>query len=124
MMAVSDQPPLNPVEAEQHLWRFGQDIARGVRIVSDAEEAFTTADREYDRAKARAQLAADGKTVADREAQVELATVEERDAKDVAWVAYQHAKRTMKAIESQLTAVQSIAADLRQQYSVAGVRER
>lgn len=123
-MEQPTQPPLNPVEAEHFLWKYGQDIAKGVRIVSDAEKHYTETLAAYDRAKSKAQLAADGGTVADREAQVELATVSERDARDVALVALNHAKRTMKAIESQLTAVQSIAADLRQQYSVAGVREQ
>ncbi|MGN0095080.1 MAG: hypothetical protein ACI38U_03360, partial [Corynebacterium sp.] len=88
--------------------------------VTDKLRAYRKADADYDRAKARAQLAAEGKTVADREAAVELATVAERDARDVAEVAYSHVNRRVKAFEKELDAIRSIGANVRQMYSVAG----
>ena len=123
-MTAPDRHPLNPVEAESAVWKFGQDLARGIRIVSDAEKLAVDAQRAYDRARAAAQLAADGKTVADRDAQVELATSDERDARDVASLAFADAKRTMKMLETRSSGAQSILKSLMQAYATAGTGER
>ncbi|WP_010120191.1 hypothetical protein [Corynebacterium nuruki] len=123
-MTAPDRHPLNPVEAEGAVWKFGQDLARGIRIVSDAEKRAVDAQRAYDRARAAAQLAADGKTVADRDAQVELATSDERDARDVASLAFADAKRTMKMLETRSSGAQSILKSLMQAYATAGTGER
>lgn len=116
--------PLNPVGAEKAVWEFGQELARSIRVVTDAEKAAVDSQRAYDRARARAQLDADGKTVADRDAQVELATADERDARDVAAVAFADAKRTMKMLETRSSGAQSILKSLMQAYSMAGAGER
>lgn len=112
--------PLNPVQVEQRIMKLSNLISAGVRQVTNALRDYRRADAAYDRAKAHAQLAAEGKTVADREAQVELATVDERDAKDVAEVAYSHVNRRVKAFERELDAIRSIGASVRSMYSVAG----
>lgn len=112
--------PLNPVEVERRIMELSNLIAQGVQQVTDHLRSYRQADAEYDRAKARAQLAAEGKTVADRDAVVELATVTERDAKDVAEVAYSHVNRRVKAFERELDAIRSIGASVRSMYAVAG----
>lgn len=112
--------PLNPVAVERRILELSNLISQGVKQVTDRLRAYRQADAEYDRAKARAQLAAEGKTVADREAAVELATIAERDARDVAEVAYSHVNRRVKAFEKELDAIRSIGANVRQMYSVAG----
>ena len=112
--------PLNPVEVERRIMELSNLIAQGVQQVTDHLRSYRQADAEYDRAKARAQLAAEGKTVADRDAVVELATVDERDAKDVAEVAYSHVNRRVKAFERELDAIRSIGASVRSMYAVAG----
>ena len=119
-METPPTEPLNPVQVEQRILKLSNLIAEGVKQVTDHLRAYRQADAEYDRAKARAQLAAEGKTVADREAEVELATVTERDARDVAEVAYSHVNRRVKAFEKELDAIRSIGANVRQMYSVAG----
>ena len=118
MRVVSE--PLNPVEVERRIMELSNLIAQGVQQVTDHLRSYRQADAEYDRAKARAQLAAEGKTVADRDAEVELATVDERDAKDVAEVAYSHVNRRVKAFERELDAIRSIGASVRSMYAVAG----
>ena len=118
MRVVSE--PLNPVEVERRIMELSNLIAQGVQQVTDHLRSYRQADAEYDRAKARAQLAAEGKTVADRDAVVELATVTERDAKDVAEVAYSHVNRRVKAFERELDAIRSIGASVRSMYAVAG----
>ena len=112
--------PLNPVEVERRIMELSNLIAQGVQQVTDHLRSYRQADAEYDRAKARAQLAAEGKTVADRDAVVELATEDERDAKDVAEVAYSHVNRRVKAFERELDAIRSIGASVRSMYAVAG----
>lgn len=119
-METPPTEPLNPVQVEQRIMELSNLIAAGVKKVTDALRDYRAADAAYDRAKAHAQLAAEGKTVADREAEVELATVEERDAKDVAEVAYSHVNRRVKACERELDAIRSIGASVRSMYSVAG----
>jgi hypothetical protein len=54
----------------------------------------------------------------------ELATTEERAARDVADAAYRYADRLAKALESELRAYQSIGASVRATFGVAGVGER
>jgi hypothetical protein len=123
-METPEGHPLNPVDAERAVWKFGQDLARGIQIVTAAEKDAVDTQRAYDRAKAHAQLAADGKNVADREAQVELATEDERDARDIAALAFADAKRKMKMLETRSSGAQSILKSLMQAYSMAGTGER
>ncbi|MEY8565163.1 hypothetical protein [Corynebacterium sp.] len=119
-METPPTEPLNPVQVEQRIMELSNMIAAGVQQVTNKLRAYRQADAAYDRAKAHAQLAADGKTVADREAEVELATIDERDAKDFAEVEYSHVNRRVKAFEKELDAIRSIGANVRQMYSVAG----
>ena len=46
--------------------------------------------------------------------------MDEREARDVAEIAYRHADKIHKALDSELRAWQSIGASVRQQYAVAG----
>ena len=110
---------LNPVDIEKRIRELAYGIARGVQICSDAYAAFLKADREYDRAYAKAFLRATG-SVDTRKQQTELDTVAERDALDVADVAYRYADRNAKALESELRAYQSVGASVRAMYNVAG----
>lgn len=112
--------PLNPVDVERRIMELSNLIAQGVQQVTNHLRDYRAADAAYDRARAEARLAAEGKTVADRDAQVELATIEERDAADVAEVAYSHVNRRVKAFERELDAIRSVGASVRQMYSVAG----
>jgi len=110
---------LNPVDVEQTIRETANDIARGVRIVSEAETAARQARAAYDRAYAHAYLAAPG-PAHEKKYHAELATTAERDAMDVAELAFRHAERTAKALDGKLRAFQSIGASVRQMYA-AGV---
>ncbi|WP_291475733.1 hypothetical protein [Corynebacterium sp.] len=111
--------PLNPVQIEAHLTELVTRISRGIRITSDRYAAFLEADREYDRAKARWYLEAEG-PVKEREAVVELETAVEREARDVAEAAYKHADRQSKALDLEVRTYQSLGASVRQAYGNAG----
>ena len=114
-----DETPLNPVLVEQQIQELANAIARGIPIVSDAEKAMVEAKRHLDREVAHATLEATG-TVMDRQAQVELETQAAREEYDLAYVAYRHAERTAKSLESRLRALQSVGASVRSMYGVAG----
>ena len=107
--------PLNPVTIEAAIQRCKHNIARGVRIVSDAERKARAAEAEYDRAVARAYLNHEG-PVHEKRYVAELATEKERDARDIAQLAFKHADRQARALESELRAYQSIGASVRAMY--------
>lgn len=101
--------PINPVQLETAVDRVRDHIARGVRHVSDAEARATTAAREFDRAYARAFLAHHGPQTEKRyAAELDPAVVAARDERDVADLAFRHARRQAEALRDELSAYQSI----------------
>lgn len=98
---------MNPVDVERAIMELSNDIAKGVRVVSDALEAFKTAGREYDLAYAKAFMAYQGPAHSKRYA-ADLATADERRAMDVAEVAYKYAASRAKSLEAELSASQSV----------------
>ena len=110
---------LNPVDVERGIREVAERIARGVSVVSERYGAFLTAERAYDQAFARAYMAHEG-PAHERKYAAELATEREREARDVADVAFRYADRTARALENELRALQSVGASVRQMYSVAG----
>lgn len=109
---------LNPADIERSIRETATDIARGVRVVSQAEAEYREKNRLYDRAFASAYLAADG-PAHEKKYRAELATTRERDEVDVAELAFKHAERTAKSLEAKLRAFQSVGASVRTMYSGA-----
>lgn len=110
---------MNPVEVEHNILTLSNRIANGVGVYSKALQEFKDADRAFDRAYAGAYLAAEG-SIKDREQQATLATMQQREARDIAEVKMKHADRLAKALEGELRAMQSIGASVRAMYGVAG----
>lgn len=112
---------LNPVDVEQTVAKTVVDIAHGVRGVSERHRSKLSADRLYDHAYAVGYMAHEGPQTEKKYA-AEKATQQERIAKDVAEVAYQHALRQMRALQGKLSAFQTIAKSVNQMYgaSVSG----
>lgn len=114
---------LDPVSIEDAIREIANRIGKGVVVVNRRYEEFLTADREYDRAYARAYL--DGDFPAhERKHRAELATGEARQVRDVADAAFRFADRTAKALEAELRAHQSLGASVRSMYGVAGRGEQ
>jgi hypothetical protein len=111
--------PLNPEDIEQQIREIANHITRGVPIVTERHAEFATAAHLYDLAYARAYMAYEGPSHAKRYA-AELATENERRTRDVAEVAYNHAKRTASALTEELRAWQSVGASIREVYRNAG----
>lgn len=112
-MTVADV--LNPVDIEQAIRTCADRIHAGVKVVTERERLFREADRAYDQAYAHAYLAAEG-PAHEKKYRAELDTATERDARDVAEVAFRHAERTAKAVEAELRAWQSVGASVRAMY--------
>lgn len=116
-MAADDE--ITPAGVEARIREVSNEIARGVRIVSDRYATFLEADRHYDQQFAAAYLDHAGPAHEKKHA-AELETREAREVKDVADVAYKYARDRAKALEEELRAMQSVGASLREQYAVAG----
>jgi hypothetical protein len=114
---------LSPVQIETAIRNVSNRISESVSVCSERYSTFLAADRAYETAFARAYLAHNGPAHEKKHAAV-LATDTEREARDVADVAYRFADRLAKALESELRALQSVGASIREQYRVAGVGER
>lgn len=106
---------LNPVVVEQQILDVATHIERGVHVVRDAEAACSAAKREFDRAWALAYGKAPG-SVKNREVEASLATMDEREAFEIAEVAYHHAQRLSRALEKKLDALRSVGASVRAAY--------
>lgn len=114
---------INPVDLEKRIDNLSNEIAKGVRHVSSAEKKKLDTERVYDRAFAAAFLAHPGPQTEKKYA-AELATEQERLDRDVAYVAFRHAERQMKALESALSSAQSRLKSVMAMFGAAGVTPR
>jgi hypothetical protein len=110
---------LNPVDIENSIGAVTDQIAKGVRVVTNAETEAARLRRDFDRAYAMAYGAAEG-SIQDRKYKAELATMPEREAAETAEIAFRHAQRTARALERKLDALRSQGASVRAMYDVAG----
>ena len=106
---------MNPVTIEQQISTVVDDIAKGVRIVTDAEYEAARLRRAYDRAYALAYGSAQG-SIQDRKYAAELATADQRAEAENAEIAFRHAQRTARALEKKLDALRSQGASVRAMY--------
>ena len=111
--------PANPVQVETAIRTLANRISAGVLECDKSYRAWLAAERDYDRAFARAYLRHDG-PAHEKKYAAELATEAERDARDVADAVHRLNDRQSKALQDELRAWQSIGASVRGQYAVAG----
>lgn len=114
---------INPESIERAIRVCSNRIAKGVDICDETYRAFQTADRAYDAAFAHAYLSHAG-AAHEKKFAAELATRQEREARDVADAAYRYADRKSRALQDELRALQSVGASVRAMFSVAGIGER
>lgn len=114
---------INPVDVEKAIREVSERIAKGVKICDEHYRRFLDADRAYDAAFAKAYLEHQG-PAHEKKHGAELATAQQRQARDVADAAYRYVERQARALDSELRALQSVGASVRAMYSVAGVGER
>ena len=114
---------LNPVDVERQIMDTANEICRGVSLGSERHDRKVTTDREYDAQLAQAFLDYEGPQTEKKYA-AELATQNEREARDVADVAYRYAEKKMRALELKLSALQTVAKSVNGMYQTAGRGER
>lgn len=105
----------NPVDVERRIEETAARIARGVRVVSDAEREMKAAKRDFDLAMAFALKKAEGPEYL-RKAQAAIDTMPHRERAENAELTYKHAVRTADALERELYAWQSILNSVRAMY--------
>lgn len=115
--------PFTPVSVEDAIRTAANRIAKGVGVWRNALEAHLTAERDYDHAYAAAYMDHPGAAHEKRYA-AELATLGEREHRDTCHVTFKYADRQLKAIESELMAMQSINKSVKAAYNAVGVTER
>lgn len=115
--------PVNPVEVERRIFDTLNRIAEGINLRSDLYADFLKADADYDRAHALAYVNATGPAHM-RGFLAEVQTADERFTRDAADAAYRHAERRAKALEAELSALQSVLKSILASYGAAGVGER
>lgn len=114
---------LTPVAVENHIRELSTRIAKSASVCNERYQVFLEADRAFDQAYAKAFLAHDGPQTEKRYA-ADLASIEQREARDVADAAYRYADRLSKALSAELMAFQSLNKSVLAQYGAAGVGER
>jgi hypothetical protein len=110
--------PLNPEQVEAAMYRCSMRIARSVRVVSDAEAAYKELDRAYDKAYAQAFIDYEGPQT-EKKFGATLATMEEREARDIAYQTFNYVKRLSEAVQDELRTLQSINKSVLAMYSAA-----
>lgn len=96
---------------------------KGVQILADAEAKQVTLTLEADRAEYSAFLQAQG-TVADRQAMAKLASIDARQAAELAKVEVSRVKVKLKQLSEAQMAVQTSARMIELQFRTAGTGER
>lgn len=110
---------LNPVDVENSIRGVSNRIGKGVQVCDERYRTFLQADHTLDLAYARAYMAHEG-PAHEKKYAAELATEQERAARDVADAAYRYADRQAKALDLELRAMQSVGASVRAMYATAG----
>lgn len=118
-MSGGESEVLNPVDIELMIRKFSNEIAKGVAAVSRAHAEHKRTARVLDLAFARAYMASKGPSH-EKKYLAEIATEQERMDADVAEVAFRHAERQMKALETQLSSAQTISKSVNQMFGASG----
>lgn len=101
--------PLTPVQVEAAIQWCLHHLSRGVGIVDETHKAALETEAHYDRARAHAFLAHDGPQTEKRHAaEIDEDVITARDDRDVAKLAYEHACRTYRRLEKELSGFQSL----------------
>jgi hypothetical protein len=99
--------PLNPVEVEGQIRTLANRLSKGIPVVAGALAEYKTALRTYEVEEAKAYMRHTGPAHEKKYAAV-IAAEDFRKAADDAEVVFKHADRTARAVESELSAFQSL----------------
>jgi hypothetical protein len=120
--AAEEIPVLNPADAERWIRQVKDEIAKGVRIVTNTEMEAKSKKRAFDLAWAYAIKRSEGPEYL-RKADATIATMSHREESDNAAIALGHAERRAKALDKELFAAMAINSNIRSMWTAAGVAE-
>lgn len=107
-------------ELEEKLLATVAELRDATDNLTDLAREWAKADHYYRHAKAIAYLSSDGKTVADKQAQVDKVCKEEREKAHTADALREAQREKVRALMAELTAYQTIAANMRADMNLAG----
>jgi hypothetical protein len=107
---------LNPVDLEREIQEISRRMHVGIKVISDLNEAYKAAKRAHDVAKAQAYVDHDGPQAEKRQVS-ELAVVDLRVAMDEAKVKLDYARDHARALEKELSGLQSVNSNVRAMYN-------
>lgn len=112
--------PITPAQVVRHLAALSRDLDQAVETLHTADLAADLTDRLFDTAFAHAFLKAEG-SVDVRKHIAGLATMNEREDRDVSRAARDYAKNRLRSIERRIDVGRSYNSALRAEASLAGV---
>ncbi len=107
---------LNPVDIEAAIQDINRRMHQGIKVVSRLNDEYKAAKRAHDFAKAQAYVSHDGPQAEKRQV-AELAVKDLREAMDDAKVKLDYARDLSDTLAKELTALQSINANVRTMYN-------
>ncbi|MDJ1371771.1 hypothetical protein [Gulosibacter molinativorax] len=113
----------NPVEVEQQIIALSNELDNGVGIVSGRQATYEKLQREYDREYAKEYLKADGPQQ-EKKYRAELETAQLRSDMEIARLAWKHAERQLRSLETRLSAWQSLNKSMTAAYGATTGRGR
>lgn len=107
--------PLNPVQIEARIRELANILSRGIQTVTGALQAHKDALRTFEVEEAKAYMRHEG-PAHEKKYAATIATESFRKAADDAEVVWRHADRSARAVESELSAFQSLYKGVIQMY--------
>lgn len=122
---IAIEPPApgeirTPDQIMHHLELVDSVANKALWIVKEADKVRAAASKSLLEARAIAQGTADGKTVAERSAAVDLATAAESEESEAAQIAYRYAKGLADLVDSRKSSLQTQAKLVLATYQLAG----
>lgn len=125
-MSPEDRIPTNaglltPVEADRLIIRTVNEIARGIEQSRALQQAFLDTERihDYEYALAFGRLTG---PQGDKRYLAEVSTTKFRQDRDIAEVAWRHMERKLRSLQSELDALRTLGANLREAFRTGGER--
>jgi len=115
----TDSRVLNPVEIEQGIRSAVDEVSKGVVEYTRVLTVYREAERVFDLAWARVYMSVKG-PVEERKQTCVLETADERQALDIAEVAFKYVDKRLRAAESTLSAYQTLSKSVTAMYGAAG----
>ena len=111
----------DPVEVERYIEETKDRIADAVAVIDQAEQDMKAKRRAFDHEFSRVMTTTDGPEYF-RKAEATMIAMPEREAADLAEVAFHHAEREAHSLEKELFAWQSILNSVRSMWNATGGR--